>query len=176
MGTSEKFSSADGRFVTFTSLADDLVEDDTNGDRDVFVHDIQTGTTERISVSTEGVEGDSASGGLGAGPARVSGDGRFVVFGSFASSLSPGDENLRDDVFLRDRLLETTVRVSVSDDLTEGNDHSFYGDVSDDGRYAVFHSAAENLVGRQPVLPVGPGDANLKVVESLGKTSDSVLA
>lgn len=139
-------SNGDGRYITFTSLADNLVEDDTNSDRDVFVHDLQTGTTERISVSTEGVEGNSASGGLGAGPARISGDGRFVVFGSFASNLSAGDENLRDDVFLRDKLLETTTRVSTSTGGSEGNGHSFYGDVSDDGRYVVFHSAADNLV------------------------------
>lgn len=139
-------SSADGRYVTFTSIANNLVEDDTNSDRDVFVHDLQTGTTERISISTEGVEGDSASGGLGAGPARISSDGRFVVFGSFASNLAPGDDNLRDDVFLRDRTLETTTRVSVSSDGFEGDGHSFYGDVSDDGRYVVFHSTAGNLV------------------------------
>ena len=139
-------SSADGRYITFTSLADNLVDDDTNSDRDVFVHDLQTGTTERISVSTEGVEGNAASGGLGAGLARISGDGRFVVFGSFASSLSPGDANLRDDVFLRDRMLATTTRVSVSGGGSEGDGHSFYGDVSDDGRYVVFHSVAETLI------------------------------
>ncbi len=139
-------TSSDGRYVTFTSLADNLVEGDTNGDRDVFVRDLQAGTTERISVSTEGVEGNSASGGLGAGPGRISGDGRYAVFGSFASSLTTEDNNLRDDIFLRDRTLGTTVRASVSSDGAEGNDHSLYGDASDDGRYVVFHSASSNLV------------------------------
>ena len=139
-------TSSDGRYVTFTSLADNLVEGDTNDDRDVFVRDLQTGTTERISVSTEGVQGNSASGGLGAGPGRISGDGRYVVFGSFADSLAPDDTNLRDDVFLRDRMLGTTVRASVSSDGAEGSEHSLYGDASDDGRYVVFHSGSNNLV------------------------------
>ncbi len=139
-------TSSDGRYVTFTSLADNLVEGDTNGDRDVFVRDLQIGTTERISVSTEGVQGNHASGGLGAGPGRISGDGRYVVFGSFADSLTPDDNNLRDDIFLRDRTLGTTVRASISSDGAGGNGHSLYGDASDDGRYVVFHSASDNLV------------------------------
>ncbi len=139
-------TSSDGRYVAFTSLADNLVEGDANEEGDVFVRDLQTGTTERISVSTEGVEGNHVSGGVGAGPGRISGDGRYVVFGSFASTLTPDDTNLRDDVFLRDRTLGTTVRVSVSSDGVEGDGHNLYGDASEDGRYVVFHSIATNLV------------------------------
>jgi len=138
--------SDDGRYVTFSSEAEDLVEDADNGDRDVFIRDLQLGTTELVSVATDGTLGDGPSGGLGAGPGRVTPDGRFVVYGSFASSLAPNDENLRDDVFVRDRQAGITERVSVSSDGVEGGSHSLYGDISDDGRLVVFHSGSALLV------------------------------
>jgi Tol biopolymer transport system component len=144
--------SADGRYVTFTSLADNLVPNDTNNDRDVFVRDLVTGTTELVSQSTAGALGNGPSGGFGAGPARISAGGRYVVFGSFASNLVAGDTNNADDIFLHDRVAGTTERVSVTTSGTEGNNHSTYGSVSDDGRYVAFFSAANNLV---------TGDANM---------------
>lgn len=138
--------SADGRYVTFTSLADNLVPGDTNDDSDVFLCDLQTGIVELLSVSTAGEIGDGPSGGLGAGAARISSDGRYVVFGSFAGNLAPGDSNLRDDVFLRDRQTGVTELLSVSTADEPGNGHSMYPDVSDDGRYIIYHSLADNLV------------------------------
>lgn len=143
--------SANGRYVTFTSLADNLVSNDNNDDRDVFLIDLMTNAVELVSVATDGTQGDLNSGGLGAGPARVSGDGRFVVFGSFATNLVPNDANFFDDIFLRDRVAGTTERVSVATDGGEGNGHSMYGSVSDDGRFVVFFSNADNLA---------PGDDN----------------
>src|SRR5437762_9436234 len=71
--------SADGRFVAFSSLATNLVPGDTNGVADVFVHDRQTGATERVSVDSAGLQGNGAS----AEPA-LSGNGRFVAFYSGA--------------------------------------------------------------------------------------------
>ena len=138
--------SADGRYVTFTSLADNLVPGDTNNDRDVFLRDRQAGVTELLSLSTAGEFGTGASGGLGAGAARISSDGRYVVFGSFAGNLAPGDSNLRDDIFLRDRQTGVTELLSVSTAGELGNGHSMYPDVSDDGRYVIYHSFADNLV------------------------------
>ncbi|MCH8025220.1 MAG: PD40 domain-containing protein [Chloroflexi bacterium] len=138
--------SADGRYVTFTSRADNLVAGDTNSTRDVFLRDRQTGVTELLSVSTAGEIGNDPSGGLGAGAARISSDGRYVVFGSFAGNLAPGDSNLRDDVFLRDRQTGVTELLSVSTSGELGNGHSMYPDVSDDGRYVIYHSLADNLV------------------------------
>ena len=101
--------SADGRFVAFYSDASNLVAADTNGARDVFVHDRQTGETARVSVDSSGAEanGDSFA------PA-ISADGRFVAFSSAASNLVAGDTNGVDDVFLRDRQENTTTRVSVA--------------------------------------------------------------
>jgi len=80
--------SPDGRLVAFSSQAANLVAGDTNDVVDIFVHDRQTGTTERVSVSTTGEEGNSSS----SSPA-LSADGRFVAFTSFAANLVPGDTN-----------------------------------------------------------------------------------
>jgi len=143
--------SAGGRYVTFTSLASNFDPADSNGVRDVFVHDLSSGSTELVSVASDGTQGNAISGGLGAGPARIGADGRYVVFGSFANNLVLGDTNGFDDIFVRDRLLSTTERVSVGDGEEEGNGHSMYGSISDDGRYVAFHGTADNLVA---------GDAN----------------
>jgi Tol biopolymer transport system component len=143
--------SVNGRYVTFTSLASNLVVNDTNNDRDVFVRDLVAGTNELASVASDGTHGNFTSGGFGAGPARISNDGRYVVFGSFASNLVANDTNSFDDIFLRDRVAGTTERVSVATAGTEGNGHSMYGSVSDDGRFVAFFSDASNLV---------PGDSN----------------
>ena len=81
--------SADGRFVAFESYATNLVSGDTNGVRDIFVHDRQTGTTERMSVATGGGQatGESVF-------AAISADGRFVAFHSLATNLVSGDTNV----------------------------------------------------------------------------------
>src|SRR5437660_497094 len=106
--------SADGRFVAFDSAATNLVAGDTNGTTDVFVHDRQTGTTERVSVASGGgTQGNGKSGGFFAFPA-LSADGRFVAFQSDATNLVAGDTNGTTDVFVHDRQTATTERVSVN--------------------------------------------------------------
>src|SRR4051812_27799006 len=92
--------SATGRFVVFDSQATNLVPGDTNGFPDVFVRDRKTSTTERVSVSSIGEQGNAVSG-SGYRPS-ISADGRFVAFGSGASNLVPGDTNGFPDVFVRD--------------------------------------------------------------------------
>jgi len=133
--------SADGRFVAFQSGATNLVPGDTNLLYDAFVHDRRSGTTERISVSTGGAGGD-----LSSGSPAISADGRYVAFVSSATNLVPGDTNARSDVFLRDRQLGTTERVSVSTAGVQGNHHSEACSISADGRFVAFHSGAFNLV------------------------------
>ena len=143
--------SADGRFVLFSSLANDLVPGDTNQVQDVFVRDRQLGTTERVSVGPGGVQADSACGSYGL---AMSADGRFVAFDSSATNLVAGDTNGWRDVFVRDRQLGTTELVSVDSAgaQTIGGDSCFYGlSISADGRYVAFASSAVNLV---------PGDTN----------------
>src|SRR4030043_435527 len=54
------FISSDGRYIAFESYASNLVTEDTNGTRDIFVHDREMGETTRVSVSSEGVQGNGS--------------------------------------------------------------------------------------------------------------------
>lgn len=198
--------SSSGRYVAFSSYATNLVVDDTNGAIDVFVHDLLTGSTTRVSVSSSGQEGDSNSfdpdisadgrfiaffsgavnldptittvdantyvhdqvTGTTTGVARaydggslngasfqpaLSADGRFVVFASDSDRIVQGDDNLRSDIFVHDRVTGSTVRVSVSSEGMQAAypGSSFNPSISGDGRYVTFESEATNLV---------PGDTN----------------
>ena len=102
----------DGRFVAFMSFADNLVPADTNQFADVFVRDRLTGTTERVSLTSKGREGDGDSGVRLTSGAGISDDGRFVAFASEAMNFTRGDVNGVSDVFVRDRLTGTTDLVS----------------------------------------------------------------
>ncbi len=92
--------SADGRFVTFISEASNLVSGDTNGQNDIFVHDRQNGQTTRVSVASDGTEGNECS-----WYPSISADGRYVAFESIATNLVAGDTNEGVDIFVRDRRL-----------------------------------------------------------------------
>lgn len=138
--------SADGRFVTFASWSDDLVPGDTNGTTDVFVRDRHTGTTERVSVASNGVESNEES-----NLPSLSANGRYVAFYSEATNLVPNDTNGHDEVFVHDRLTGQTTRVSVSSQGGEADGYSTLPVLSANGRYVVFTSHATNLV---------PGDTN----------------
>jgi uncharacterized repeat protein (TIGR01451 family) len=142
--------SANGRFVAFASLADDLVAEDTNVSSDIFVRDRVSGVTERVSVSSAGREGDGNSGFLdGLGGPAISADGRYVAFDSNATNLVKQDRNSAEDVFVRDRLTGTTTRVSVTSTGAEASGSN--PAISADGRFVAFLSVSENLA---------PGDSN----------------
>ncbi len=130
-----------GRYVAFESLASNLVDGDTNRVSDVFVHDRQTGKTTRVSVDSRGRQANGGS----AAPS-LSGDGRFVGFGSYASNLVDGDTNQDIDVFVHDRQTGETIRVSVDSQGRQANGSSGVPAVSADGRWIAFHSFASNLV------------------------------
>ena len=133
--------SADGRFVAFSSLADNLVANDTNGTWDVFVHDRETGETMIVSVSSSGVQGN----GFSQSPS-ISADGRFVAFESSATNLVENDTNNSSDVFIHDRLAGQTERVSVDSSGIQGNRESYGTSISSDGRFVAFYSYADNLM------------------------------
>ena len=135
--------SATGRFVVFTSTSTNLVSEDTNHTYDVFIRDRSNGTTQRVSVDSNGVEGANYSGPSGL---AISGNGQYVVFGSHANNLAPGDDNKKLDVFLWERLTGTTTRISVSSDEIQGNKSSSVPAISAGGRYVSFASYASNLV------------------------------
>ncbi len=133
--------SADGRYVAFHSDASDLVLGDGNGTWDVFVRDLQTNTTTRVSVDTAGGDPDNWS----LRPS-ISAEGRYVAFMSNATDLVVGDGNGVTDVFVRDRQTNTTTRVSVD---TLGGDPDGWSQnpsISADGRYVAFISNATDLV------------------------------
>lgn len=142
--------SENGRFVAFVSDADNLVSGDTNSVADVFVRDMQTGQTSRVSVDSSGVQANGTSFNASGYPwiISISGDGRYVVFASNASNLVSDDTNGYADVFLHDRQTGQTSRVSVSSNGTQGNGASYAwsNSVSNDGRFIAFYSSANNLV------------------------------
>jgi hypothetical protein len=144
--------SAEGRFVAYASFATNLVAGDSNGVLDVFVHDRDADgngifdeaggvATERVSRSTTGQQGDGDS-----WVPALSGNGRFVAFQSSATNLVPGDSNGLSDIFVHDRLLQTTRRVSVSSTGVEANQASFIAALSEDGTVVSYLSYATNLV------------------------------
>jgi len=138
--------SPDGRYVAFESLATNLVPGDTNGQDDLFVRDRQSGTIERVSVDSNGLQSNG-----GSYDVSISADGSLVAFDSDATNLVPGDTNHRTDVFVRDRQSGMTTRVSVSSTGAQSLGTSASPSISADGRYITFTSDAINLV---------PGDTN----------------
>jgi hypothetical protein len=135
--------SADGRFVVFSSRATNIVGGDTNGVLDVFLRDRGTGLTRRLNLSSAGLQANDSSG----EEPKISSDGRFVVFDSFASNLVTGDANGDQDVFIRNLAAGITKMVSVSSAEVHGNSFSVNAAISPNGRYVVFESASSNLVG-----------------------------
>jgi Tol biopolymer transport system component len=130
-----------GRFAAFWSQATNLVADDSGGTADVFVRDLRAKTTGRVSVDSDGVEGNG-----GSRHPSISANGRWVLFQSAADNLVPDDTNGLSDVFVHDRKTGETRRVSVAEDGGEGDGASYvYGaSLSSSGRYAVFYSNATN--------------------------------
>jgi Tol biopolymer transport system component len=122
--------SGDGRYVAFFA----------GSGPQIYVRDVTLGTTELVSGSAD-VQGDGAS----FGPS-VSADGRFVAFDSRAANLVADDRNDKRDIFVRDRVARTTVRVNLTGDRGEANDASNMGAITPDGTRVVFSSDATNLL------------------------------
>ncbi len=135
--------SDDGRHVTFTTLSDNLVPNDTNSNWDVFRHDRVTHETIRVSLTNGGAQALGRSGVVGS---AVSGDGRFVAFETTANLGGGGS-----GIYVRDVEAGTTTLVSMVNQGGSANGFSFGASISGDGRYVAFYSQASNLV---------PGDTN----------------
>jgi Tol biopolymer transport system component len=136
--------SRNGRFVAFQSAATNLIESDGNAKSDVFVHDRDTGVTERVSRAIDGGDPDSTS-----FVDSISDDGRYVGFWSGASNLVDDDGNDTWDSFVFDRDTRTTERVSVSMTGSDADQDSYWAAVSGDGRFVAFGSRASNLTPQQ---------------------------
>ncbi len=170
----EPSMSADGRYVAFSSYADNLVSGDTNGAADIFVHDRVTEVTQRVSLTSSGGQANGTS-----GQPSMSADGRYVAFSSYADNLVSGDTNGWPDVFVHDRVTGKTERVSVSSSETQGNHISEYPSISADGRYVAFSSYADNLLSSQTywsyvyVRDRANGTTSLVSVTDSGEWADS---
>lgn len=153
--------SADGQLVAFESADAKLVPRDSNRSLDVFVRDIGSNSTELISVRAAALPSSSPNGPstLPAFSFSVSPDGRFIVFATDAENVIPNDTNGCRDVVVRDLLLGTNLLVSANTNNLPANNFSSGpaivfptgSQISGDGRYVAFTSAATDLV---------PGDTN----------------
>ncbi len=156
--------SDDGRYVAFESMASNLVANDTNGQRDIFIRDRIEKTTERVSVASDGTQANNH-----ASLHSISDDGRYITYCSNANNLVANDTNGQSDVFVYDRVEKTTERISVASDGTQANGYSHFGSISGDGRYVAFESAANNLVANDT-----NGQRDVFVYDRVEKTTERV--
>ena len=135
--------SADGRYVAFESSATNLVTGllDDNGANDIFIYEIATGITTLVSTDSISNLADNDS----FRPA-ISADGRYIAFDSLASNLVSTDTNSVSDVFVHDRLLNETTRMSIDSFSTEANGSSINAAISANGDFVSFESTADDLV------------------------------
>lgn len=140
-GSDSPSISATGRFITFTSVASNLVSGDTNDELDVFVHDRESGETTRVSIASNGTQANG-----GSSSSSISATGRYVTFASGASNLVSGDSNGLVDIFVHDRQTGETTRVSIASNGTQSNGDTLRSSISATGRYVTFESIAANLV------------------------------
>lgn len=152
-GSGSATISDNGRYVAFSSVSSNLVENDAiecdyNGDgktdyncEDVFLYDRETGQTVRVSTNTAGVGGNNSS-----NQPMVSGDGNFVTFITYATNLVTDDTRGIPDIMLWERETGTLTRINKAPDGTEANDYSFYPVISRDGGFVAYQSYATNLV------------------------------
>jgi hypothetical protein len=145
-GSTRPAVSQSALLVAFTSEAVNLVIGDTNDARDIFVRHRNNGSIIRATVSSSGVQANADS-----ELPSIDSTGAYVVYGSFASNLVPGDTNSVRDVFLHHTPSGTTTRISRSSGGGQGNGTSSDPAISGNGRYISFTSTATNLV---------PGDTN----------------
>ncbi len=136
-GSTHGSVSGNGETIAFTSYATNLVPGDTNNQNDVFVRDRVASTTERVSVSSSGVQLTDV---LGANAPVISASGQFVVFFSGDADLVPVDTNNTDDVFRHDRSTGDTTLVSTATDGSQGSHYSAQSSISDDGNLIAFQS------------------------------------
>jgi len=129
----------DSRYVVFSSRASDMVAGDTNNSGDVFIRDLEEGTTIRISLTADGSQIDDGVAGYSISP-----DGKYLAFSSWSDTLTPGDENFFPDVYVKNRETGAVTLVSHDPDgFAVGGDNM---EMAADGRYVLFR-ASERVLG-----------------------------
>ena len=133
---------ADGEGVLFESTADQITTNDSNGKADVFIRLLDQHVTERVSVTS--TEAGIATGGY---QPAMSSNGRYVVFTASTGQIDALDVDTHSDIYLRDRTLGTTEKVSFGFGGSEADGTAHSAVVSDDGRYVTFPTSATNMFG-----------------------------
>jgi len=151
--------SGDGRYIEFSSSASNLVPDDTNDIQDIFIHDMQTGTTKRVSVATDGTEANGKS-----NDAEISLTGRYVVFTSHATNL--GGDSGSYDIFVHD--LQTAETSLVTDNSINAAGWGYRASISADGRFVSYQRGIGTCT-----LPFTDPD-NVFVIDRLTNTEELV--
>lgn len=156
--------SADGRYITFVSLADNLVPADTNGKSDIFVYDTVGGDIQRVSVGEAGIQSNNTT----MYPA-ISADGQYITYQSRADNLAGSGNGYYFDIFLYDRTTGQTSLVSQNAAGVIGNHESQRPAISSDGRYIAYESWADNLVPND-----NNGVSDIFVYDRLSETVERV--
>lgn len=137
----DSFVSPDGRYVAFESTATNLVPGDTNGKRDVFVKDVQTGAIYRASVDSSGAQGNGDS-----QDCAISDQGLLVTFSSLATDLVGGDANGYEDIFVHDSTTGVTERINMSNGGMQAHVGGYTPFIDPSGSFVCYASLASNLV------------------------------
>jgi Tol biopolymer transport system component len=138
--------SADGQVVVFQSTATNFANRCSNGNAHIYMHNLATGETSCVSVNNEGEQSNGNS-----ALARVSGDGRFVVFQSNPTNVTQRCNNGFTHIFVRDTVEDRTICASLDNHGTQGNNDSVQPSISSNGRFVAFSSAANNLTANRCV-------------------------
>ncbi|MGJ3561916.1 TolB family protein [Streptomyces sp. INA 01156] len=147
-GVGGPLASADGRYAVFTSSASNLVPGDTNGAPDVFLRDLRTGRTQRVSTDAAGGQSE-----LGATAGAISANGRYAVFVSASADLIPGEVHDVPSVYRRD--LRSGEVKYVGNELGGASMRwALHASASGDGRYVAF-AVSEMVPGRARWWPCG---------------------
>ena len=165
-----------GSTLVFSSDASDLVSNDTNGQRDVFTKDLDTGVVTLVSTNSSGVQANALSDGPVFSP-----DGTKVAFISFADNLVPGDTNGKIDIFVKDLATGAVTRVSADSGGLQADGDSLAPSFSPDGAKIVFRSFADNLVAGDTngsgdifVKDLATGAVTLATANSAGTQADGI--
>jgi hypothetical protein len=160
--------SNDGRYVVFASVASNLVTGDTNSAQDVFIHDMQTGTTVAADTNASGTLSNNNS----EWP-DISADGRFVVFDSVGSNLVSGinPNGVGAQIFVKDMYVGAIKTLSVDGSGNEGNGASSIPKIDCSGNVVTFYSDASNIVSGDTN---GHGDIFVDVLGWSGDQLDNV--
>ncbi len=159
--SSDPFISPNGRYIVFSSLANNLVPGDTNGFEDVFLYDRETATLTRESLGTAGIQGNARS-----YHGSISDDGRYFVFATLSSNFFANDTTAANswDVFLRDRITNVSTMISQTPTGQRGyGGGNYLPSISGDGSTVVFHTFAYNIFTNGISAFPSPGTSQIAV-------------